>query len=233
MTDAACGWTVCSVRDNIFQQTLCKFSAEGIDSPPCEGERYRIEINGQLDEFSMRVLIASQYYRPAGIMVDVHQAYSFGGTVANAVALAEGLARMGHRVSVATTTRLDIGKRAPWRSRIESMGGVTVHYLGTWRSFCKGNLNPAVLKYAPPGKFNFDVLHILGLYDSIGPFLASVAAWRKVPYSIEPAGLLIAGKRTVQGKRLYHHFVGRRFLSGAKAVVVATRMGWAFLSEGT
>ena len=22
MTDAACGWTACSVRDNIFQQTL-------------------------------------------------------------------------------------------------------------------------------------------------------------------------------------------------------------------
>jgi len=133
---------------------------------------------------------------------------------------------MGHQVSVATTTRLDIGKRAPWRSRIESMGGVTVHYLGTWRSFRKGNLNPAVLKYAPPGKFNFDVLHIIGLYDSIGPFLASVAAWRKVPYSIEPAGMLIAGKRTMQGKRLYHHFVGRRFLSGAKAVVVTSRKEW-------
>lgn len=94
----------------------------------------------------MRVLIASQYYRPA---------YSFGGTVANAVALAEGLARMGHQVSVATTTRLDIGKRAPWRSRIESMGGVTVHYLGTWRSFRKGNLNPAVFKICVFGKIQF------------------------------------------------------------------------------
>jgi len=165
----------------------------------------------------MRILIVSQYYRPA---------YSFGGAVQTAVTLAEGLARIGHEVSVATTTRLDVRNRPPRRSRTENISGVTVYYLGVWWRFRKSNLNPAIVNFMLPGNFGYDVLHVIGLYDSLGPCLASVARWRRVPYTIQPAGMLIAGKRTLCGKRLYHNLVGRRYLSGAEAVVVTSSKEW-------
>ncbi len=165
----------------------------------------------------MRILISSQYYHPA---------YALGGSVGNAVALAEGLASSGHAVAVVTTTVEDLAHRAAWRGRIEVVKGVRVHYLGTWINFRKAQFSPAILRLAYLDRIEFDWLHVVGLYDSLAPPLASLAKCRRIPYSVEPAGMLVKGTRSHGSKRVYHWAIGKRLLRQANAIVVTSRKEW-------
>ena len=162
----------------------------------------------------MRILISSQYYHPA---------YSLGGSVGNAVALAEGLASAGHAVTVVTTTAVDLARRPPLWSRVDTVAGVKVHYLGSWLNFRKTQINPAILRLIYLDRIQFDWLHVIGLYDSIAPALARLAKSRCVPYSVEPAGMLVKGTRSQGAKRVYWRTIGHRLLQRAKAIVVTSR----------
>ena len=166
----------------------------------------------------MRILVSSQYYHPA---------YALGGSVRNSVAVAEGLAKLGHSVSVVTTSLVSLEERPPLTSRIEQINGVSVHYLGTWLHFRKSQITPPILWHARNLVADVDVLHVVGLYDTFSPLLASMATKRGIPYCVEPAGMLIAGMRSKILKRIYHQIIGRSFLHNARRVMVTSQKEWS------
>jgi glycosyltransferase involved in cell wall biosynthesis len=170
----------------------------------------------------MRVLISVQNYHPA---------YSFGGRVTNAVALAEGLQALGHEVSVVTSSVVHRDNSSSWKTITASVNGVQVTYLGTWSEIGRSSLNPGVLQFAFSEVSRFEAIHIIGLYDALGPAIASAARRAKVPYSVEPSGMLIPIVRSLRIKRLYHTLFGDRMLKGARAIVATSKAEWREVLE--
>ncbi|PSB32741.1 glycosyltransferase [Chlorogloea sp. CCALA 695] len=165
----------------------------------------------------MRILLCVQNYKPA---------YSFGGTVGNAIALSEGLAKLGHCVSVVTSTVIERNKTPSWRNWTETIAGVNVYYLGSWLTFRKASLNPSVFAFAKAHLAQFDAIHIIGLYDFLGIAIASFAKRYNIPYSVEPSGMLIPIVQSLQLKRIYHQLFGARLLAAARAIVVTSKIEW-------
>lgn len=161
----------------------------------------------------MRILIASQYYHPA---------YDFGGTVTNAVAIAEGLQSIGHEVFVVTTNVINSNQRPNRHSWKEVVNGVSVYYFGTWLSLNKSHVNPEVFWFARSKLRDFDALHIIGLYDSLGTILASFAKRYRIPYSVEPSGMLSPNGLGSRLKKVYQILVGDRLFRNARAIVVTS-----------
>jgi glycosyltransferase involved in cell wall biosynthesis len=165
----------------------------------------------------MRILISVQNYHPA---------YSFGGRVINAVALAEGLHGLGHDVEVVTSTVIErdgIPSRHTYR---DCINGVNVTYLGTWLRIKGVSLNPSVLPFALSDIGRFDAVYIIGLYDILGAAVAFAARRAGVPYVVEPSGMLIPIVQSLRLKRAYHFIFGRPMLNGARAVVVTSQIEW-------
>jgi glycosyltransferase involved in cell wall biosynthesis len=165
----------------------------------------------------MRILICVQNYHPA---------YSFGGRVVKAVALAEGLNRLRHDIMVVTSSVIKRDSRPAWRTRSDCINGVRVMYLGTWFKVGQISLNPSVLPFAFSQVSRFDAVHIIGLYDALGAAVALAARRAGVPYSIEPSGMLIPIVRSLRLKRAYHSVFGYPMLKGARAVVVTSQVEW-------
>jgi glycosyltransferase involved in cell wall biosynthesis len=175
----------------------------------------------------MRILNVTETYAPF---------LEFGGPPVKVRALAEGLARRGHTVNVLTAdwglekrlsahpeeTLAALGwDRSPfgWR-HVEN--GVQTIYLPSWFRYRALSWNPAVGRYCRARLQNFDVVHIFGLYDLLGPSVAALARKRNIPYVIEPIGMFVPIVRNVWLKRMYHSFVGRRLFTGASAVVATS-----------
>jgi len=68
----------------------------------------------------------------------------------------------------------------------------------------------------------FDVVHIFGLYDLLGPAVAAACRKSAIPYMVEPIGMFVPIVRNLWLKRLYHHIWGKRLLRGASAVVATS-----------
>ena len=171
----------------------------------------------------MRILNVTETYAPF---------YEFGGPPVKIKALAEGLTRDGHEVGVLTT---DLGleareyepppgvkrERSPFGWRREE-NGVRAIYLPTWFRYRRTSWNPAVGRYCRARLTQFDVVHIFGLYDLIGPAVARACRKFGMPYVIEPIGMYVPIVRNVWLKRLYHAIVGSRFFAGASAIVATS-----------
>lgn len=168
----------------------------------------------------MRILNVTQSYSPF---------FEFGGPPVKVRALAEGLARRGHQVSVLTT---DWGleqrfektpKEAPASEgpygRAREIGGVAVVYLAKWLHYRAASWNPGLRKYLRAELKNFDVAHIFGLYDLLGPGTAAECRKHGIPYVVEPIGMYLPIVRNLWLKRIYHRFLGREMVEGASLVV--------------
>ena len=168
----------------------------------------------------MRILNVTQSYAPF---------FEFGGPPVKVRALAEGLARRGHQVSVLTT---DWGleqrfektpKEAPASAgpygRAREIGGVAVVYLAKWLHYRAASWNPGLRKYLRAELQNFDVAHIFGLYDLLGPGTAAECRKHGIPYVVEPIGMYLPIVRNLWLKRIYHRFLGREMVEGASLVV--------------
>src|ERR1700683_692461 len=117
----------------------------------------------------MRILSVTETYSPF---------LEFGGPPVKVRALAQGLAAHANRVTVMTAdwgfqermTAMDSAgvDRSPfgWR-RVEN--GVTAIYLPTWLRYRSASWNPAVKRFCREELQNFDLAHIYGLYDFLGP----------------------------------------------------------------
>jgi glycosyltransferase involved in cell wall biosynthesis len=171
----------------------------------------------------MRILNVTETYAPF---------LEFGGPPVKVRALSEGLARRGHTVGVLTADwglekrmQAEEGKitveRSPfgWRS---TENGVQAIYLPTWLRYRTVSWNPAVKRYCRARLQNFDIVHIFGLYDLLGPAVAAACRVRNLPYVLEPIGMFVPIVRNVRLKGLYHLVWGRRMLEGASAVIATS-----------
>jgi glycosyltransferase involved in cell wall biosynthesis len=171
----------------------------------------------------MRVLNVTETYAPF---------LEFGGPPMKVRALSEGLARRGHQVTVLTADwglekRLQTEKekttadRSPFGWRITE-NGVQAIYLPTWLRFRRVSWNPAINRYCRARLQNFDLVHIFGIYDLLGPAVAKECRKRRLPYVVEPIGMFVPIVRNLFMKRMYHAFWGKELLEGASAVVATS-----------
>jgi glycosyltransferase involved in cell wall biosynthesis len=168
----------------------------------------------------MRILNVTQSYAPF---------FEFGGPPVKVRALAEGISRKGHQVTVLTA---DWGlerrlKDSPNEAAAEpspfghrrKVNGVTAVYLANWLHYRAASWNPALGRYLHARLQEFDVVHIFGLYDLLGPRVAAECRKRKIPYLVEPIGMFVPIVRSFWQKRIYHRIWGREMLTGANAII--------------
>ncbi len=53
----------------------------------------------------------------------------------------------------------------------------------------------------------------------LGPRVAAACREKKIPYVVEPIGMIVPRVRNLWLKRMYHRFLGREMLAGASAIV--------------
>lgn len=174
----------------------------------------------------MRILNVTQTYAPF---------LEFGGPPVKVRALAEALARRGHQVTVLTAD-WDLESRFPdgpdgivpsgttrspfgWR---RDENNVLAIYLPSWFRYRALSWNPAAKRFARARLQNFDVVHIFGLYDFLGPAIAEACRRRKLPYVVEPIGMFLPIVRSLWLKRIYHSLLGGRMLRGARGLVATS-----------
>jgi len=172
----------------------------------------------------MRILNVTQTYAPF---------LEFGGPPVKVRALSEALTQRGHEVTVLTAdwgleSRFPDGgapagtTRSPFGWRREE-NGVQAIYLPSWFRYRALSWNPAAKRFARARLHNFDVVHIFGLYDFLGPAIAAVCRQRKLPYVLEPIGMFLPIVRNTGLKRMYHRTIGRPMVAGARFLVATSQ----------
>ena len=181
----------------------------------------------------MRILNVTQSYAPF---------FEFGGPPEKVRALSEGLAQLGHEVTVLTA---DWGlerrvaelpgeppaENSPFGKKRE-VRGVKAIYLANWLHYHAASWNPALPRYLRARLQNFDVVHIFGLYDLLGPRTAAAAQKLKIPYVVEPIGMFVPIVRNLLLKRAYHRFFGNHVLRNAAALIATAEQEKSELISG-
>ena len=181
----------------------------------------------------MRILSVTQSYAPF---------YEFGGPPVKVEALANGLAQRGHAVTVLTAdlgfearqkTEKNVGKveRSPFGWTRE-VNGVRSVYLPTRFRYRATSWNPAVTGFCRARLKEFDVAHIFGLYDLLGPAMARECRKRAIPYVVEPIGMFVPIVRNIWMKRVYHRVFGKELLDGAAAIIATSEQEVEELAGG-
>jgi glycosyltransferase involved in cell wall biosynthesis len=181
----------------------------------------------------MRILSVTASYFPF---------LEFGGPPVKVQALAAGLSKRGHQVTVLTpdwglAARLGMeiadgrAKRSPfgWQTIEE---GVHALYLPIRLRYRSLSWTPAVHRFCRSQLAAFDVAHIFGLYDLLGPAVASHCRALGKPYVVEPIGMFRPIVRNLQGKRLYHALWGHPLLRHAARVIATSEQEVLELQQG-
>jgi len=181
----------------------------------------------------MRILNVTQSYAPF---------FEFGGPPEKVRALSDGLAQLGHDVTVLTADwglerRLSEfpgeppAENSPFGNKRE-VRGVKAIYLANWFHYHAASWNPALTRYLRARLQNFDMVHIFGLYDLLGPRTATAAHNLKIPYVVEPIGMFVPIVRNLLLKRAYHRFLGTKMLQGAAAIIATAEQEKSELIAG-
>lgn len=152
-----------------------------------------------------------------------------GGPVFKVRALATGLAKRGHQVTVLTA---DLGfergdgshageERCGWGWTVRS-DNVEAIYLSTIGQYRAMTLNPGVFAFCRGSICHYDVVHFYGLYDLLGPAASHYCRRQSVPYVIEPMGMYPPIVRNLRLKRMYLDLLGDRLIRGGNYLVVTS-----------
>jgi glycosyltransferase involved in cell wall biosynthesis len=151
-----------------------------------------------------------------------------GGTVFKVRAIAQGLARRGHQITVLTA---DLGirsrnprgqfERCEWGWRLEE-GGVESVYLSTLARYRALTLNPGAMRFFAAALDRFDLVHIYGMYDLLGPAAGYFCRRRRLPCIVEPMGMYRPIVRSLAMKRLYRRLFGERLAALARFVIATS-----------
>jgi glycosyltransferase involved in cell wall biosynthesis len=165
----------------------------------------------------MRILKVTQCYYPYR---------ETGGPAVKVRAIAERLARRGHSVTVLTA---HFGPRDPGTNPGNS---VEVVYLPTLARYHTLTLNPAAPGFCRRRLGEFDLAHIYGLYDLLGPTVGRFSRERGLPYLVEPMGMFRPIVRNIRLKQFYHRRFGNALLAGAARLVATSPEEADELAEG-
>jgi glycosyltransferase involved in cell wall biosynthesis len=178
----------------------------------------------------MRLLHVTQSYYP---FLDM------GGPTVKVRALARGLASSGHAVTVLTadlgfdSAKREIAGAVPGRWGLEAReNGVEAVYLRTRARYRSLTWNPGVAAFCRERLGGYDLTHIYGLYDLVGPRVAGACRRVSRPYIVEPMGMFLPIIRSIWIKRLYHDTLGGRLLQGASRVIATSEQERQEFLEG-
>ncbi|HLW97227.1 MAG TPA: glycosyltransferase [Candidatus Acidoferrales bacterium] len=157
----------------------------------------------------MKILQVTQSYHPF---------LERGGPTVKVRSIAEGLARRGHTVTVLTSW---YGR--PFTARRVQLGSVEVIYLKPRYTYRATTVNAGLIGFCKKRLHQFDLVHIYGLYDLLGPVVAHYCHKAGVPYVVEPLGMGRAYDRSVRLKRLWHTFFGKPLLRHAALLIATSR----------
>lgn len=170
----------------------------------------------------MRILKVVQAYYPF---------QEKGGPVVKVRALARGLAKRGHEVTVLTA---DLGLRVLNGSKIKvercewgwrsGQDGVEVIYLPTLGHYRALTINSRVIRFCRASLRRFDLVHFYGLYDLLGPAVSYFCRRRGVPYVIEPMGMYRPIDRSFRLKLLWRRSIGSSFWRNAAEIIATSEM---------
>jgi glycosyltransferase involved in cell wall biosynthesis len=168
----------------------------------------------------LRVLQVTQAYYPF---------LDRGGPAVMVHALARGLAKRGHLVTVLTSD-LGMGSakyssfpavrdRRGWRSLEDSVEAVFLH---PWARYRSVTWNQGVAWFCRERLDSFDVVHIFGIYDLLGPAVARACRRIGIPYVIEPMGMYRPIIRSIPLKRADLRWLGAPMVGGAQRFVATS-----------
>jgi glycosyltransferase involved in cell wall biosynthesis len=191
----------------------------------------------------MRILNVTQTYAPF---------LEFGGPPIKVRSLSRALVKRGHEVTVlsadwgfqqrAERARIDaagagaaglnaseirnssrngVSDLSPFGWRLEDAGIKSI-YLPIWLRHRALSWNPSAKRFLRSQLRQFDVVHIFGLYDLLGPAAAAACRRQRIPYVMEPMGMSIPIVRSFWKKRVYHSFFGHKMMAGAHFVVATS-----------
>jgi glycosyltransferase involved in cell wall biosynthesis len=169
----------------------------------------------------MRILNVTQSYYPF---------QDRGGPAFKVRSISRGLVKRGHKVTVLTA---DLGLETEqatsigavhvdrgWRS---SLDGVEAIYLNTRGHYRSLTLNPGVVAFCRRRLGQFDLVHIYGLYDLLGPAVARYCRALGIPYFIEPLGMTRPIDRGFALKKLWRRLVSS-YLERASRLIATSEL---------
>ncbi|HLZ93282.1 MAG TPA: glycosyltransferase [Candidatus Acidoferrum sp.] len=171
----------------------------------------------------MRILNVTQTYYPF---------LEFGGPPVKVRSLSQQLAKLGHHVTVLTADwglgsrrssdgAGNVAQRSTLGWRLEE-NGIEAVYMPSWLRYRALSWNPGIATFCRARLWNFDVAHIFGLYDFLGPAVASACRRRAIPYVVEPIGMFVPIVRNFLLKRMYHLTLGQGMLRGSRKIIATS-----------
>jgi glycosyltransferase involved in cell wall biosynthesis len=169
----------------------------------------------------MRILNVTQTYFPF---------MEFGGPPVKVRSLSQRLVKLGHKVTVLTA---DWGleshvlapgshaERSPVGWHLEE-SGIEAIYLPSWVRYRALSWNPGIARFCRAQLWRFDVAHIFGLYDFLGPATAAACRRSGMPYVVEPIGMFVPIVRNFLLKRMYHLALGQSMLRGSRTIIATS-----------
>jgi glycosyltransferase involved in cell wall biosynthesis len=160
----------------------------------------------------MRILKVTQAYYPF---------IERGGPAVKVRSIARELKCLGNAVTVLTAD-LGFGPREIeaakvvadadcWRTDLD---GVEVVYFKTRCHYRNLTVNPGVLGFCQHRLKDFDIVHIYGLYDTLGPAVGRYCRRLGIPYFVEPLGMTRSIDRGFLLKRIWKE-LGKKYLARA------------------
>jgi glycosyltransferase involved in cell wall biosynthesis len=156
-----------------------------------------------------------------------------GGPVVKVRALARGLAKRRQQVTVLTADLgLETGthsgsgvkfERCAWGWQAQE-DGVRAVYLSSLVRYRALTVNPHVIGFCRASISQFDLVHLYGLYDLLGPAVSYFCRRQGVPYVIEPMGMYRPIDRSLRLKRMWHTALGEISWRDAARIVATSEM---------
>jgi glycosyltransferase involved in cell wall biosynthesis len=180
----------------------------------------------------MRILNVTQTYFPF---------LEFGGPPVKVRSLAQQLVKLGHHVTVLTadwglSSRASAAairssvERSPFGWRLKE-GEIEAIYLRSRLRYRALTWNPGITRFCRARLWNFDVVHIFGLYDFLGPAIAAACRRSGIPYIVEPIGMFVPIVRNFLLKRMYHLILGQGMLRGSRKIIATSAQERAELAS--
>ena len=141
--------------------------------------------------------------------------------------IAKYLRMRDHEVAILT---IDYQRR--WGTSSERKNDFETIFLGNLLRFHNLTLSPGVFPFCRGRLRSFDLVHIYGLYDLLGPVVARYCRKWGIPYILEMLGMYRPRVRGILKKMLYSRLLGQSLVGGSSRVIATSERERLELLQG-